>query len=277
MAQLFTNLIQRAMTHMGKLAYNTFALTSTDGSPTVKFVSTQLTGANDAYNNGTLLIVRDAAGASAAPEGEFSNVSDWDLATFTGTIDALTSGCGTGDTCMLIKKKYSLAVIRNVTNTILAGLGTVVKVYETLTSNGTTFEFSLPVALKRTDPIDIKYQSSSSDPWKSLGKDSYWVEPGIPGSVSTLSFRSAPPSGTLQVWYYDYHPVVHAFSDPIAENCPIELLALKLASELFAHGRIDDNNRETANRVEAMLAKAEREYKIPRVQPKPKYLTYSQE
>jgi hypothetical protein len=74
----------RAWRALGKIT----DLEATGGSTTTIVSTYSPFTADDNLNNGTAIVVRDAGGAGAAPEGQFSVITDYVASTKTWTIGA---------------------------------------------------------------------------------------------------------------------------------------------------------------------------------------------
>src|SRR5512143_3373576 len=82
---------------------------------------------NDALINWTAIIVKDAAGAGAAPEGEFNRISAYDDGGTITVPDAWSGGSAVaaGDTYMFISPDFPLYDMIEVVNEALTALGNV--------------------------------------------------------------------------------------------------------------------------------------------------------
>ena len=94
MAFLATNLVQNILSELGQLEPNFGLFEATGGSATT-FVNTGFGNfenppEQDVFKNYLAIVVRDAAGANAAPEGKWSVCSAYADDTFTGTIATVT-------------------------------------------------------------------------------------------------------------------------------------------------------------------------------------------
>lgn len=194
------------------------------GGSTTTIVDTAQTGqigADDTWNGGWAVVIRDSAGASAAPENEFAKITDWVDSTGTFTIDTITSAAGSGDIYGIVRPQYPLQqVIRRLNSTLLE-LGNVKKVDTSISTLASQLEYTLPVALKHNEPFMVQIQGTTADSnanrWVKL--DNWYVTPAAAGSTGLLVLREQPPVGyTLKLWYMDRHAYVSAFGDVIDEG-----------------------------------------------------------
>jgi len=193
--------------------------------------------ADDDFNNGTAIVIRDSAGAAAAPEGEFNRISDFVASSGTFTVDtAFTAAVASGDMFGFTKPEFDLQTLRRLMNEALQDIGDMPLVdTTTLDSAAQQTEYTWSVAWKRRRPTRIDIQE-----WTGDANDNRWVQiydwepvPAAAGSTGLLIFSRQPITGRdIRVWYVDRHPVVHAFSDKINELIDPELVARSLIFQI---------------------------------------------
>lgn len=184
---------------------------------------------DDAFKNGFAVVIRDAGGASAAPEKEFARISAFVASTQTFTLDtALTVAVAAGDQYGFTNPQFTLQQMIRLVNEALQSLGNMPLVdTTTLTTAGAQTEYAAPVAWKQNRPFRIDIQGRTGD-----ANDNRWVQvndwdwvPAAGGSTGLIVFGRQPLQGrTIRVWYSDGHPVVNAFSDVINERIDPELM-----------------------------------------------------
>jgi len=212
MTTLFT-ILRKAYLALGQLE-----VTTATGGSTTTAIDTKL---GDNYGdedllNSTLMVLRDAEGAGAAPEGEAQNISAYVASTNTMTVDtAFTIAVAAGDTIGIARNVYPLRTMIEIVNDALAGMGTIQLVDASIT---TTAEetYALPVALKYK-PIRVQISTSDGGDYSEL--TNYYVTPAAAGSTGLLVFPSDLPSGrTLKIWYEAEHPRLSTMSDKLNET-----------------------------------------------------------
>ena len=210
--------------------------TATGGSTTT-IVDTKRVGTanDDDFRNGVAFVVRDAGGASAAPEGEFNRISAYVDSTGTFTVDtAYTAAPASGDTYAWANQQYPIYEMIQAMNDGLRLLGDVPLVdTTTLDTAAAQTEYAAAVAWKRRRPYRIDIQGRTGDAndnqWLEVSHGAggwYWV-PAAAGSTGLIVFDFQPPTSLdMRIWYADRHPVVNAYGDVINERIEPELAVL---------------------------------------------------
>jgi hypothetical protein len=275
MAITLSNFLQRGCLKLGRKYV--YVSTATNGSvSTVVDTKQGADFSDDDWNQGTIFIVRDAAGASAAPEGEFSQVTDSALVTttYTWTIETVTAAVAAGDTFMATSSRLPKYVLIQKANEVLNSFANVPLWDTSLTMAAGTLEYTLPAGVLNLIGV---YKQTSTDTganeWKPY---SDWkIQVATPGTSETLRIGSEDDGYKLGLEYEGVHPTVNAFGDVINKRISIELLACKLAVALYSYIGVDDSNREMFNFALNELGQAEKNHKIWTPQKQPKYLVYS--
>lgn len=269
MAYKLWELLRDVYTELGQLQVST----ATGGSTTT-IVDTKLVGngRNDDWNDGTVILITDAGGAGAAPEGEFKRVSDYVDSTGTLTMEsAMTVAPASGDVYGLISAYYPMRnMIENI-NLALRSLGDMPLVdTTTLDTADNQTEYTAAVAWKRRPPyrIDIQTETGDADDnlWKEL--DGWEYIPAAAGSTGLIVFNSQPPSGYgLRIWYRDLHGRVDDYSDVINESIhPALITAASVEKALMWQnsrlGGTDDFLLQRWNDAKAHLERVKMTYPI---------------
>jgi len=267
----FSDLIQSAAIKMGTLALYKPSPVATSGS-TTNVTDTSLTLTADELINSLAIVTYDAGGAGAAPEGEFSRVSDNDTTSL--TLDtALTVAVAAGDEVMVIRPKYPLAEWRRTANVVLKSFGGI-PLWDTSITMTDVTEYTLPAAI--LEPKEIWRQTDTTTSENEWVLISGWkVQDAVPGTARTLWIpeREAESGYKLGIVYHGDHPTVRARNDHI--DVPIELASSKLAWYMINRGGVTDKNRSQAEKILAELNDAERKFRIPNKRaPQPHYLVY---
>ena len=125
--------------------------TATGGS-TTSVISTNIDPdalGDDDPKGGTLMLIRDAGGLGAAPQGEARTITAYSAATQTFTVSpAFTVAPAVGDTFGVTKNIYLFETMIELVNDALASLGTIQYVDTSLVTTSNTREYTLPLALK---------------------------------------------------------------------------------------------------------------------------------
>lgn len=279
MAYLHTNLVQDAMSLLGNSAY--FRGTATGGSATTLLDSSSLVEKSEEdLIGGTIIVVRDAGGAGASPEGKWGTVSAFDATTFAMTIPTVTDLIAAGDEYMHISPQYPLTEIRNIVRLGLQRAGTFMRWDTSITTADDQTEYTLPVTLKlRPSNMSVYVEQEVGDTdnnrWRKL---SGWdVIPSAAGSAATLVLPQLVSGRTIGIKYETLHPTLYNYNDVVDEAIHPVYAQLLVAAELFAWTGITDDNRDQANKVLADLAVAERRYKIQKPKRGAQLLTWQRD
>lgn len=220
MAYTLSNLLWDAYTLLGQ-AHTTQAT----GGTTLTALDSKLVGEgkNDDWNNGVLFVLRDAGGASAAPEGEFQRVSDYADNTGTFTVDtAFSAAIASGDRIGYTTPRWSLYEMKELVNLALSELGDLDFVdTTTLDTADDQTEYAASVTWKRTPPKRVDVQTVDDDT-----NDNRWYEikdweyvPAAGGSTGLIIFPyQLIADYGIRVWYIGAHPELNAYSDVVDER-----------------------------------------------------------
>ena len=183
---------------------------------------------DDYWNKGTVWVLRDAAGAKAAPEGEYATVSDFDSATSTLTISALTAAIAGGDRYAVSTRHIPLHILIQKINTSIQDLGVIPYVDITsITTADEQTEYTLPISAKR-DLLQVYIQTVDDD-----ANDNRWME--IPNwEVQQADAGAAPrliiPQYTsgykLKLVYMANHPPLQVATAALSEYVPVERIVI---------------------------------------------------
>lgn len=223
MALTLSKVMQRGWRELGLM----IDITATGGSTTTVVDSNSQYTTNDALLRGTVIVVRDAGGASAAPEGEFGKITDYAAGTTTWTMSALTTAVASGDKIGLARPTISLEQMVQAVNDALMQLGTIQLVDTSLTSAANQTEYALPVGLKISRLIDVQYKTVTNDSdnnqYRSIMGQVDYV-PAAPGSTGLLILPQLAADRTIKIIYEGVHPTLTTYSSVISETIQEELI-----------------------------------------------------
>ncbi|MBU2249956.1 MAG: hypothetical protein KKD77_24635 [Gammaproteobacteria bacterium] len=221
-----SNALTRCFRALGQLRESIVDSTSS----TTTIVDTKLAGilgSNNAYKNGTAIIIRTTD--ALAPQGEFNRISASDNATYKLTVDtAFTAAPGSGDVYGYANSSYPLQTTINLLNDALRSLGMIdLTDTTTITIASEKSEYSGSVSWKRTKPfrIEIATDTDTNDyKWKDIYDWDYI--PAVAGTAPTIIFKKQYSTSypTVKVWYRDLHPEVTTYSSKIREELHPELV-----------------------------------------------------
>jgi hypothetical protein len=174
----------------------------------------------DAYLGGGLFNIYNAAGASAAPQGEFAPITAFDPDTGTFTHDAFSSANTVGDKYGYTTTLFPFLDSIEHANSALLLVGDVETVDSTtLTAVPGTTEYSVAVPWKR-QIYRVSYESD--DQWNDISDWEYI--PASAGTAGKLILRDLPGAGTLRVMYMGPHGRLSVHDDEIDESIDPELM-----------------------------------------------------
>ncbi len=282
MGYTFANLVVDACTRIGCLRSS--AATSA-GSTTTIVDSKMATGRDDVWKNGLLVITYDAAGASAAPEGDVRQISAFASATGTFTVDAAWSGSAstaTSDQFAFTTPEYGYYDMLNIANQALKALGDVVNVdITTLDTAAAQTEYTYAVTWKRKPPIQVAIQGKLSDT-----NDYQWVTfynwkyiPAAAGSTGLIVFDRQPlASRDIRVMYYGPHAALSSGTSVISEYIAPELATAAVVEKALEWNVTRSRGAEEFmlqrwNDAKQQLLQAKAEFPIWKPKRSPKILT----
>ena len=244
---------------------------ATDGSTTT-IVDTvfETSLKNNTWKRGTALILRDSAGAAAAPEGEFSEIASASGSTWT-LIDTLTDAVTSGDRYGVLESDFGgHENLIEMASIAIQSLGdTIVVDTTTLDSADNQTEYAWAAEWQRSMPIRIDIQTNTED-----ANDNKWVQthdweviPGAVGEAGLIIFHGQlPASRDIRVWYEGQHPDLNAFDDEISQfidpNLARAAFTEALRGYLLSEDYTDRDLRDGYNKAAQELEDARREFKI---------------
>lgn len=196
--------------------------TATGGSKTTLIDTVARTEDDDDWNGGTVWIITDAGGASAAPEGEWSRVTDFDNATATATIETLTAVIASGDTYAIAGGRYPLDVLKTAINNELIKYKIPRYDKTSLDVVAGQSEYDLPSGIYGHNLKGV-YQATTTDSddneWTPV---SFYVQEAATGSQHLLVIESPITTGRDLMLEYDYRLVpLYLATDVIDDILPM--------------------------------------------------------
>lgn len=225
------------------------------------------------------LVMRDAGGANAAPEGQFQRINAYDSETYKFTVDtAFTVAVAAGDEIMVLSAEfYGRDLITRINRAVQKLLISLVDT--TLTYLSTSNNYNLPVAAKKDRPRQVWVQQVTGNDDTYVEVFNYDIIPSASGSVATLRFSGAPgPTGaTIKLVYDTYQPTLTTYSSVIHETIHPELavMAARVAVLEWYANKTEDTERWMQNlnvaRNDLDRMKKDPEYRIYRPRRSPRH------
>lgn len=222
MTVTLSKVMQRAWRELG---FSVDILATGGSATTIVDANTQYTS-DDSLLGGTAIVVRDAAGAGASPEGKFARITDFVASTKTFTIDTVTDAIASGDSIQLATPRIKLPQMIQAVNDGLTNLGTISLVDTSLSTAASQTEYAIPVGLKIKQLIDVQVQGQTSDSndnrYFSIKGQVQYI-PAAPGSTGLLIIPQYTAGYTIKLIYEGVHPTLSAYSDVVSETVQEEL------------------------------------------------------
>jgi len=245
--------------------------TATGGSTTT-CVDTKRTESDDAFNGGTLWLITDAGGASAAPEGEWARVSDWVLSTHTATIGTVTAAIASGDTYGLATGDFPLDILIGAINDELVKHKVVRYDTTSLDFVASQSEYDLPDGIRADNLLNV-YESTVDDSNDNRWTPVNWsVQTDVAGSTHTIIIHSRDVStdNDIMLEYTTFLEPLYLADDVIDDSLPLARIldsaaANARATRMMTRGSESELEIELAkwHRQDAMQARAENPIRRP--------------
>ena len=180
---------------------------------------------------GTLVVVYDAGGLAAAPQGEWGVVSNFNNQNNTVTINAaLTAAIAAGDVYVLASSRFQLYEIIDAVNRATKEAGDVETVNSSNTVVAAQLEYTLPAATTTVTKVEYNTVVGDSDDLGLLEITGWEVRKAASGTAGTLVLPYLPPVGrTLYITYTGKHPARFTAAGVIDDRIDLAALALRSA------------------------------------------------
>lgn len=245
--------------------------TATGGSTTT-MVDTKRTESDDAFKGGALWLITDADGASAAPEGEYSRISAWDLDTWTATFTDLTVAVASGDFYGISTGDFPLDVLISAINDELVKHWIVRYDRTSLDVITGQSEYTLPAGIRQDNLLNVYEETDAdSDDSKPVSL-SFSVQTATAGSQHLLILESTnvTPGYDLVLEYRTKLAPLYLATDVIDDSLPMA----RILSDAAAHAHLvrmqtyssgSDLGIEAMKmfREDARLARLENQIRLP--------------
>lgn len=268
MATLATNIVQNILTELGQVDPQTGIFDATGGSATTFVAGTSTTGFGaiepnpdlDTFKNYLAVVVRDAAGAGASPEGKWGIVTAYNDATWTGTIPTVTDAIASGDTIMLAKQdKFPVAQIMWSINRGLESLGDLpLNADVSLTTASGQTEYAIPVSVKRgLKQVWVQGITNDTDNNQWMPINDRRNELTGAGTASILYLPPLPTGHLIKLVYDGSHAYVSSYSSAINEYVHPSVVTCASIIKLLEWFNNQDGNQDP----DSYFLRKEMEYK----------------
>jgi hypothetical protein len=234
--------------------------TATGGSATTLVDTVELTQADDFWNKGTVWVTYDAAGAGAAPQGEFSVVSDFTASSDTADLrSTLTAAIAAGDKYAIARPRYPLSLLTSKINEVLRTIPIQTDDIATVTIAADQFEYSLPA-----DVWDLKqvWLHTDSDTNATQPKQLFdWsVKKSATGTANVLMLERQFSTDTLlTLKYLTDHQTLRAAADKLDSTIHVNRVIYNAVVSCLLWrkakiGQLDENENQLLNYFQSLAA-----------------------
>ncbi len=247
----------------------------TGSSSTTTVVCSALTEADDYWNEGVIGIWYDAGGASAAPEKEARDISDFTASSDTVTVGtAFSASPASGDMFWIVPKCFSIRTAYWALNAAIQWYGMIPQEDEGNTTTAVnTIEYTLPTAVNENAVKEVWIASNTSSPYDFYQLDHWHVE----YEARKLIFEQQPPAPYILKYVFDAYPTEITTSTatwPAAydiETCIAYAKYFLKTREGMAPGGQGVQTRDWVNFWRQEAERLKQEHPLPSVQRRPKY------
>jgi hypothetical protein len=193
--------------------------TATGGSTSTLVDTVELSQDDDFWNGGTVWVTYDAGGAGAAPQGEYSVVSDFTASSDTASLrSTLTAAIAANDRYAIARKRYPLNLLISKINETLITIPIEKTDTATVTIAESQTEYSLPA-----DVWDLKQvwmaanEDADDNAWQQL--NDWRVQKSATGTANKLVLgRQFATDVVLKLVYLTYHQTLRAATDKLDDT-----------------------------------------------------------
>jgi hypothetical protein len=216
---------------------------------------------DDYYNGGTAFILKDAGGESAAPENEFSKISNFANETATIALqDALTVSPAVGDTYGVANQRFPLFRIIQRINSALFMDGYIPgEDKTTITTAANQREYDLPAEASRDLREVFWLSNTDSDRTEPIPVVNWGIQKTAIGTADKLVLDYDLPSGyKLWIRYARQHPELRDASDELDQAIHPDRIVYGASAELLREYRDRTRLRNLGDTIEYLGLKAQR-------------------
>lgn len=198
--------------------------TATGGSTTTLIDTVELTQDDDFWNGGTVWITYDAGGSGAAPQGEYSVVTDFATSTDTATLrSTLTAAIASGDRYAIARTRYPLSLLIAKINEAIRNIGPIeVTDISTITTAANQTEYTLPANLLDLREVWLQTNLDDTNDYRWQRIYDFRVEKESTGSANTLILKQYPADYLIKLVYTGYHSALVLSTDKLDDSIHID-------------------------------------------------------
>lgn len=185
----------------------------------------------DYFENGAVFVTYDAGGASAAPQGEFQVVQDYNAGTKTLTTRSqFTAAVASGDRYAVLDPRWPLYELIGRINQALQKRGKIEFVDTSITTASAQTEYTLPFTDGDLQKVSININTNDANDNQWVEVRPWRVQQSAVGSADLLIIPNQLPVGhTLRLSYRAIHPDVNLSSSSISDQVQPVVIAYEAA------------------------------------------------
>lgn len=228
---------------------------------------------NDYFNEGTVFVLKDSAGASAAPEKEFGKIKDFTQTSKTVTLyDALTAAIAAGDMYGIANRRFPLFLITEKINNALFMDGYIPGEDTSITTVAGQLEYTMPVDASRDLRQVLYAYSDDTDANEWTPVVNFKIKKTATGSGDTLVLAYELPAGqTLWLRYAKQHARLETAAAELDTAIHPDRVVYPACAELLRWYRDKTRLRHLSDTIEHLDLKAQRAkdlHPLPQIPPR---------
>jgi hypothetical protein len=256
--------------------------TATGGSTTTLIDTVELTQADDFWNLGTVWVTYDAAGAGAAPQGEYSVVSDFTASSDTATLrSTLTAAIAAGDRYAIGRPRYPLSLLTSKINEVLRQIPIQKDDITTVTIAADQTEYSLPADVWDLKEVWVQSSDDTNDTQPERIYD-WTVKKSATGTANVLMLgRQFDTDTLLHLKYLTDHQVLRASTDKLDTTIHVNRVVYNavvgcLLWRKAKIGQLDENENQLLNYFQSLATEMNNRFAVsyPKKSAKTIHLTF---
>jgi hypothetical protein len=256
--------------------------TATGGSTTTLIDTVELTQADDFWNLGTVWVTYDAAGAGAAPQGEYSVISDFTASSDTVALrSTLTAAIAVNDRYAIARPRYPLSLLTSRINEVLRQIPIQKDDVSTVTIAADQTEYSLPADV--WDLKEVWHQTNddtNDNRWEKLYD--WRVKKSATGTANILELgRQWDTDYELKLVYLTDHQVLRASTDKLDTTIHVNRVVYNavvgcLLWRKAKIGQLDENENQLLNYFQSLATEMNNRFAVsyPKKSAKTIHLTF---
>jgi hypothetical protein len=256
--------------------------TATGGSTTTLIDTVELTQADDFWNLGTVWVTYDAAGAGAAPQGEYSVISDFTASSDTVALrSTLTAAIAAGDRYAIGRPRYPLSLLTSRINEVLRQIPIQKDDITTVTIAAEQTEYSLPADVWDLKEVWVQSSDDTNDTQPERIYD-WTVKKSATGTANVLMLRRQFDTDTLlHLKYLTDHQVLRASTDKLDTTIHVNRVVYNavvgcLLWRKAKIGQLDENENQLLNYFQSLATEMNNRFAVsyPKKSAKTIHLTF---